>query len=106
MNATLEIRPDLKAALNHLATETHRSEADLANEAVASYLEREPRTAARTPEGLAAAMHDKLAADAEIEFLLQEKSNLPDIIARIKATRYKSSLNDVNLREALEEGRD
>ena len=106
MSAILEIRPDLKAALDHLAAETHRSEADLANEAVASYLEREHHIAARSPEGLRAAMHDKLAADAEIEFLLQENSNLPDIIARIKATRYKSSLNNVELREAIEEGRD
>ena len=50
VRAVLEIRPDLKAALDHLAVETHRSESDLANEAVASYLERSRLIAVRARE--------------------------------------------------------
>lgn len=45
-------------------------------------------------------------ANVEIESLLHEKSNIPDIIAGIKATRYKSSLDDFDFREAVEERRD
>jgi len=105
MRAILEIRPDLKAALDHLAVETHRSESDLANEAVASYLERSRLIAVRAREKRVT-VGGTLSANDEIESLLHDKSNIPEIIARIKASRYKSSLDDFDLCEAVEEGRD
>ena len=76
MNAALKIRPDLMAELDHLAVETHRSESDIVNEALESYL-----------------------AHAQ-------KQPVAEIIARIKATRHKSTLEGIDLREAIEEGRD
>lgn len=76
MNAVLDIRPDLKAELDHLAAGTHRSESDIVNEALESYL-------AQTSKPTVAA-----------------------VIARIKATRHKSTLEGIDLREAIEEGRD
>ncbi|MBZ0096938.1 MAG: ribbon-helix-helix domain-containing protein [Sulfuricella sp.] len=76
MNAVLKIRPDLMAELDHLAVETHRSESDIINEALESYL-------------------------AHIQ-----KQTVTEVIARIKATRHKSTLEGIDLREAIEEGRD
>ncbi|GEM_PF-5572618 len=76
MNAVLKIRPDLMAELDHLAVETHRSESDIINEALESYL-----------------------AHAQ-------KQPVTEVIARIKATRHKSTLEGIDLREAIEEGRD
>lgn len=76
MNAVLKIRPDLMAELDHLAVETHRSESDIINEALESYL-------AHTP-----------------------KQTVAEVIARIKATRHKSTLEGVDLQKAIEEGRD
>lgn len=76
MNAVLKIRPDLMAELDHLAMETHRSESDIINEALESYL-----------------------AHAQ-------KQRVAEVIARIKATRHKSTLEGIDLREAIEEGRD
>ncbi|MDP2154820.1 MAG: ribbon-helix-helix protein, CopG family [Sulfuricella sp.] len=76
MNAILKIRPDLMAELDHLAVETHRSESDIINEALESYL-----------------------AHAQ-------KQTLSEVIAKIKATRHKSTLEGIDLREAIEEGRD
>ena len=40
MTTTLEIRPELQAQLDFLAMETHRSESELVNEALESYLQR------------------------------------------------------------------
>ncbi len=76
MNAVLKIRPDLMAELDHLAVETNRSESDIINEALESYL-----------------------AHAQ-------KQNVTDVIAKIKATRHKSTLEGIDLREGIEEGRD
>lgn len=50
--ATLEIRPELKVQLDHLAAESHRTEGDLANEAVGLYLAQQRRITARIHEGL------------------------------------------------------
>ena len=41
--STIEIRPELKMQLDHLAEEIHRSESDLANEAVTLYLAQQHR---------------------------------------------------------------
>lgn len=76
MNAVVKIRPDLMAALDHFAVETHRSESDIINEALESYLAR------------------------------AQKQTVAETIARIKATRHKSTLEGVDLRETIEEGRD
>lgn len=76
MNAILKIRPDLMAEIDHLAMETHRSESDIINEALESYL-------------------------AHVQ-----KQTVAEVIARIKATRHKSTLEGIDLREAIEEGRD
>ena len=48
---TLEIRPDLKDPLDHLAEDIHRSETDLANEAVTLYLAQQRRIIGRIQEG-------------------------------------------------------
>lgn len=64
---TLEIRPDLKIQLDHLAEESHRTESDLANEAVALYLGQQRRISARIQEGLAQAQRGEFVADEEME---------------------------------------
>lgn len=64
---TLEIRPDLKIQLDHLAEESHRSESDLANEAVALYLAQQRRIAARIQEGLAQAQRGEFVSDEDME---------------------------------------
>lgn len=65
--ATLEINPDLKIQLDHLAEESHRSESDLANEAVALYLAQQRRITARIQEGLAQAERGEFVTDEEME---------------------------------------
>lgn len=65
--ATLEIRPDLKIQLDHLAEESHRSESELANEAVALYLAQQRRIAGRIQEGLAQAQRGEFVTDEEME---------------------------------------
>lgn len=68
MSATsLEIRSDLKIQLDHLAEESHRSESDLANEAVALYLAQQRRIAARIQEGLAQAQRGEFVSDEDME---------------------------------------
>jgi predicted transcriptional regulator len=64
---TLEIRSDLKIQLDHLAEESHRSEADLANEALSLYLAQQRRIAARIQEGLAQAQSGEFVTDEEME---------------------------------------
>ena len=65
--ATLEINPDLKIQLDHLAEESHRNESDLANEAVALYLVQQRRITARIREGLAQAQRGEFVTDEEME---------------------------------------
>ena len=64
---TLEIRPDLKMQLDHLAEEIHRSESELANEAVTLYLAQQHRIIGRIQEGLAQAQRGEFATDEEME---------------------------------------
>lgn len=64
---TLEIRPDLKIQLDHLAEESHRSESELANEAVALYLAQQRRISARIQEGLAQAQRGEFVTDEDME---------------------------------------
>ena len=67
ITATLEICPDLKMQLDHLAEESHRSESDLANEAVALYLAQQRRITARIQDGLAQAQRGEFVPDEEME---------------------------------------
>jgi predicted transcriptional regulator len=64
---TLEIRSDLKIQLDHLAEESHRSESELANEAVAQYLAQQRHISARIQEGLAQAQRGEFVTDEEME---------------------------------------
>jgi predicted transcriptional regulator len=64
---TLEIRSDLKIQLDHLAEESHRSESELANEAVAQYLAQQRHISARIQEGLAQARRGEFVTDEEME---------------------------------------
>jgi RHH-type transcriptional regulator, rel operon repressor / antitoxin RelB len=64
---TLEIRSDLKILLDHLAEESHRSESDLANEALSLYLAQQRRITARIQEGLAQAQRSEFVTDEEME---------------------------------------
>ncbi len=64
---TLEIRPELRAALHDLAEETHRAEADMMNEALAAYVEHERRAIARIKQGLAQAERGEFVPDEEMD---------------------------------------
>lgn len=64
---TLKIRPELKIQLDHLAEEIHRSESELANEAVALYLAQQRRIIGRIQEGLAQAQRGEFVTDEEME---------------------------------------
>lgn len=65
--ATLEIRPDLKDELDHLAEASHRSESELANEAVALYIAQQRRITARIQDGLAQAQRGEFVSDEDME---------------------------------------
>ncbi|MDP2785339.1 MAG: CopG family transcriptional regulator [Sulfurimicrobium sp.] len=67
MNAVLEVRSDLKEQLDHLAEEIHRSETDLANEAVALYLVRQRKIIDHIQEGLVQAQRGDFVPDDEME---------------------------------------
>jgi predicted transcriptional regulator len=66
-HTTLEIRPDLKMQLDHLAEEIHRSESELANEAVTLYLAQQRRIIGHIQEGLAQAQRGEFVTDKEME---------------------------------------
>ncbi len=83
---TLEIRPDILAGLHALAEATHRAEADMLNEALSDFLERERRTIART-QGAA-------------------YQSTQALIERIRSRRISRDIGDMDIREAIDEGRD
>jgi len=72
---TVQIRPDLKAKLDDLAAQTRRDQSELANEALAVYLEHEQRSIARIREGLAQARRGEFAADEEVKTLFARCGN-------------------------------
>lgn len=76
MNANLDNRPELKAELDRLAAQTHRSESDIVNDALEGYL-----------------AHARMPSVAEV-------------IAKTKATRHRSTLEGIDLRDAIGDGRD
>lgn len=73
---TLEIRPDLKLQLDHLAEEIHRSESDLANEAVTLYLAQQHHIIGRIQEGLAQAQRGEFVTDEEMETFFARHTDL------------------------------
>jgi len=64
---TLEIQPELRIQLDHLAAESHRSESDLANEALSLYLAQQHRITAHIQEGLSQAQRGEFVTDEEME---------------------------------------
>jgi predicted transcriptional regulator len=83
---TLEIRPDIRAGLHALAEKTHRAEADMLNEALSIFLERERQAIARTQS--------------------ESYQSTQALIDRIKNRRANRDIGDFDIREAIEEGRD
>lgn len=67
MTTTLEIRPELQAQLDSLAMETHRSESELVNEALESYLQRTQLYITRLKQRVAEADAGQFATDEEME---------------------------------------
>lgn len=67
MTTTLEIRPELQARLDSLAMETHRSESELVNEALESYLQRTQLYITRLKQRVAEADAGQFVADEEME---------------------------------------
>ncbi len=65
MAATLEIRPDLQSRLGSLATETQRSESELINEALESYLQRTQLYITKLKQRVAEADAGKFVTDGE-----------------------------------------
>jgi predicted transcriptional regulator len=83
--STLEIRPELKLQLDDLAEEIHRSESDLANEAVSLYLAQQRRIIGKIQEGLSQAQRGEFVSDEEMEAFF----------ARYTAPRAKLDLAEV-----------
>lgn len=67
MTTTVAIRPDLQTQLGNLATEMHRSESELVNEALESYLQRTQIYIARLKQRVAEADAGQFATDEEVE---------------------------------------
>ncbi len=79
---------------------------------LAARLEKLASEAGRTPEEmLSVVMEDGFeVAEKHLSWVLtpgySRKPGARSVIARIKATRHKATLGDIDLREAIEEGRD
>lgn len=71
--AKLKIRADLEAQIENLAAETNRDGSELANEALALYLERERKDIARIREGLEQAQRGEFATDDEVEVFYEKR---------------------------------
>lgn len=67
MTTTLEIRSDLQAKLGSLANEMHRSESELVNEALESYLQRTQLYIAKLKQRVAEADAGQFASDEDME---------------------------------------
>ncbi len=75
MNAVLEINPDLKAQLHLLAEETHRTETELANEALTAFLEHDRYIRTKIQKGLDQATRGEFVPDDEMEAFFAEHSD-------------------------------
>ncbi|HUW24898.1 MAG TPA: CopG family transcriptional regulator [Gallionella sp.] len=67
MNATLEINSDIKAQLHRLAEETHRSETELANEALSVFIAHDRYIRAKIQRGMVQAQHGEFVLDSEMD---------------------------------------
>lgn len=67
MNAALEVRSELKEPPDHLAEKVHRSEIDLANEAVALNVVQQRKIIDHIQEGLAQVQRGEFVPDNEME---------------------------------------
>lgn len=76
MTATLEIRSDLQTKLGSLANEMHRSESELVNEALESYLQRTQLYVTKLKQRVAEADAGEFSSDEEMEsFFLTHGEN-------------------------------
>jgi RHH-type rel operon transcriptional repressor/antitoxin RelB len=75
MNAILEINSDLKAQLHHLAEETHRSETELANEALTAFIAHDRYIRANIQKGLVQAQHGEFVSESEMEAFFAEHAD-------------------------------
>jgi len=75
MNTTLEINSDIKAQLHHLAEETHRSETELANEALSAFLAHDRYIRAKIKKGLEQAQHGEFVPDSEMDAFFAEHAD-------------------------------
>lgn len=75
MNAVLEISPDIKARLHHLSEETHRTETELANEALAAFIDHDGYIRAKIQKGLGQAIRREFVSDSEMEQFFAEHSD-------------------------------
>lgn len=78
---TLVIRPDIRAGLHALAEKTHRAEADMLNEALSDFLERERQAIARNPS--------------------ESCQSTQVLINHIKNRRASRDIGDFDIREAI-----
>ncbi|MDO8989562.1 MAG: CopG family transcriptional regulator [Sideroxyarcus sp.] len=76
MTTTLEIRPDLQTRLGSLANEVHRSESELMNEALETYLQRTQLYITKLKQRVAEADAGQFVSDEEMEkFFLTHGEN-------------------------------
>ncbi len=64
---SIQIRPELGAALEKLAESTHRSQSDLASEAIELYIKHERLVVGKIETELAQAKRGEFVPDQEIE---------------------------------------
>ena len=75
MNAVLEISSDIKAKLHHLAMESHRSETELANEALSAFIEHDTYIRTRIQKGLKQADRNEFVLDDEMDQFFAEHAD-------------------------------
>ena len=76
MNSVLEVSSDIKAKLHHLAEKTHRNETELANEALAAFIEHDSFMRAMIQKVIEQATRREFVPDAEMEQFFAEHSDM------------------------------
>jgi RHH-type rel operon transcriptional repressor/antitoxin RelB len=79
LRTTVHIRPELAAGLDELATRTGRERADLAEEAVARYLDYERWATEQIAEGLRQADAGQFASDEEMDAIFGKYRDAADL---------------------------
>ena len=75
MNSVLEISSEIKAQLHHLAETTHRSETELANEALTSFIEHDAYIRSKIQKGIEQAKRGDFVPDSEMDKFFAEHSD-------------------------------